>query len=59
MRGTGRIGHAFTGDAAVFAFPAPQYAGVAVMVLAIGLLASTVPAALAMRARPLDAVRRG
>ncbi|MFY7067798.1 ABC transporter permease [Nocardiopsis changdeensis] len=53
--GLAAMAHAFTGGFALPAVPPDRYAAVALLVPAVGLLASLVPALAALRARPLRA----
>ncbi|MFW6640835.1 ABC transporter permease [Nocardiopsis algeriensis] len=56
LAGLAVTGYAFTGDTVVLAVPAGGYALVAAGVLVLGLAANLVPAAAALRARPLHVV---
>ncbi|MFD3686433.1 FtsX-like permease family protein [Nocardiopsis sp. NPDC058631] len=55
LAGLASLGRALTGGSAVLAVPPGQYAVIVGCVLALGLLASAVPAAAALRARPVHA----
>ena len=56
--GLAAVSYALTGGTVVLAVAADQYAAVVTVVTAVGLAASTVPAAVALRSRPLHAARR-
>ncbi|PDP87800.1 ABC transporter permease [Glycomyces fuscus] len=55
LAGLAAVGHALTGGGVVLAVPPDRYLTVAGAVVAVGLLASLVPAVAALRARPLHA----